>query len=99
MMPRWVWFLSLGGLVAVVAGLGLLLGGRAVLTTETAVIERVAARYVAEAGGGAAVSDCAARPARSARLWLVIACDAGEGPKRTYFVDDYGRVADRETGS
>ena len=85
-MPRAIW-LPVVGLAAAVAGLGLLLGGRAATTTETEVIERVAARYVTETG--AAPEDCAARPAESAGLWLVVAC-AGHA----YFVDPYGRVVD-----
>lgn len=85
-MPRMI-VLWVVVLVAVVAGLGLLLGRRAVSTTETQVIERVAARYVAETG--AAAADCAARPAVSAGLWLVVACAGYE-----YFVDSYGRVVD-----
>ena len=56
-------------------------------TTETEVIDRVAARYVAETG--AAATDCAARPAVSAGLWLVVACAGHE-----YFVDSFGRVVD-----
>ena len=85
-MPR-VIFLPLIGLVAAVAALGLVLGGRAATTTETEVIERVAARYAEETGGGR--SDCAARPAASAELWLVVSCGG-----YAYFVDTYGRVVD-----
>ena len=85
-MPR-VIFLPIVGLVAAVAALGLVLGGRAATTTETEVIDRVAVQYVTETGG--ARSDCAARPASSAGLWLVVAC-AGHA----YFVDTYGRVVD-----
>lgn len=72
--------------------LALLLGGRAATTTETEVIERLAARYVA-AGGGAR-SDCHAAPARSQALWLVVVCEARDGTGMTYFVDRFGRVAD-----
>lgn len=87
-MPRGLHVLPLVALIAVVAGLGLMLGGRAVTTTETEVIERVAERYLGEAGADAARTDCAARPAASADLWLVVACGQYE-----YFVDAYGRVA------
>lgn len=87
-MPRRLLFLPVLALIAAVAGIGLLLGGRAVLTTETEVIERVAARYLADAGQGALRSDCDARPATSADLWLVVVCGRYE-----YFVDAYGRVA------
>lgn len=82
--------LPLVALIAVVAGIGLLLGGRAVTTTETQAIERMAALYLDEAGRGAQRSDCAARPAASADLWLVVTCGGYE-----YFVDAYGRLAHR----
>ena len=85
-MPR-VIFLPVLGLVAAVAALGLVLGGRAATTTETEVIERVATRYIKETGGGR--SDCAARPATSAELWLVVSCGG-----HAYFVDSHGRVVD-----
>jgi len=77
-------------LIAVVVGIGLMPGGRAVTTTETEVIERMAARYLGEAGRGAVRSDCAARPAVSGALWLVVACrdDA-------YLVGAYGRLVHR----
>jgi len=91
-MSRRLIYLPLLGLVAAAAGLGLLLGGRAATTTETDVIERVAERYLAEAGAGAARSDCAARPAVNDALWLVVACGDYE-----YFVDGYGRLVHRNT--
>ncbi|MGI3210507.1 hypothetical protein ACROSR_05255 [Roseovarius tibetensis] len=87
-MPRRMMVLPLVALVAVVAGIGLLLGGRAVTTTETDVIERIAARYLDEAGEDAQRSDCSARPAASDDLWLVVTCGHHE-----YFVDAYGRLA------
>jgi len=89
-MPRRLIFLPVLALVAVVAGIGLILGGRAVTTTETDVIERMVARYLDEAGVGAARSDCVARPAVSDDLWLVVACGDYE-----YFVDAYGRLVHR----
>lgn len=87
-------------LVAVVAGgaaLALLLGGRAATTTETEVIERVAARYLAEGGALAARSDCRAVPAQSERLWLVVICEQEAGRGIEYFVDRFGRIADTKT--
>lgn len=92
-MPRWMLFVPLMALVAAVAGIGLMLGGRSVGTTETEVIERFAARYLAEAGAEAALSDCTARPAQSEGLWLVVACDLRGGSRYEYFVDAYGRLA------
>ena len=89
-MPRGLIFLPLVALIAGVAVFGLILGGRAVTTTETEAIERMASRYLDEAGKGAELSDCAARPAASEDLWLVVTCGAHE-----YFVDPYGRLAHR----
>ena len=89
-MPRRLIFLPVLALIAVVAGIGLMLGGRAATTTETEVIERMAARYLADAGTGAARLDCEARPAVSDDLWLVVACGDYE-----YFVDAYGRLVHR----
>ncbi|WP_210877079.1 hypothetical protein [Roseovarius autotrophicus] len=87
--------LPLAGLVGLAGVLGLLMGLRALNTTETDVIERIAARYVAETGGEARLSDCAATPASSAGLWLVVACVPQAGGRVEYFVDRFGRVADR----
>lgn len=92
-MARWMLFVPVMALVAAVAGIGLMLGGRFVGTTETETIERFAARYLAEAGAGAARSDCVARPAQSDGLWLVVACDLRGDERFEYFVDAYGRLA------
>lgn len=89
-MPRHLILLPVLALIAAVAGLGLKLGGRAVTTSETQVIDDIAARYLDEVGAGAAASDCAARPAMSPGLWLVVTCGAYE-----YFVDAYGRLVHR----
>lgn len=88
-----MFFVPVMALAAAVAGIGLMLGGRFVGTTETEVIERYAARYLAEAGAGAVRSDCVARPAQSEGLWLVVACDLRGGARFEYFVDAYGRLA------
>jgi len=89
-MPRGLIVLPLVAMIAGVAVFGLILGARAVTTTETDAIERMATRYLDEAGEGADRSDCAARPASSEDLWLVVVC----GPYE-YFVDPYGRLAHR----
>lgn len=87
-MSRRLIFVPLVALIAAVAGIGLLLGARAVSTTETEAIDRMAELYLDEAGEGARRTDCAARPATSDDLWLVVACGDYE-----YFVDPYGRLA------
>ncbi|MFB9150795.1 hypothetical protein [Roseovarius ramblicola] len=86
-MPRRLILFPVLILAAAVMVLGLVLGGRAATTTETEVIDRVAARYARETGS--ARDDCAARPAVSAELWLVVTCAEYE-----YFVDAFGRVVD-----
>jgi hypothetical protein len=91
-MRRWMIFVPLLALVAAVTFLGLSMGRKTALSTESQVIEKVAAIYVEE--GGMARTDCHARPARSPDLWLVVTCARlGEGVE--YFIDRYGRVADR----
>jgi len=85
-------FLPLVALVAGLAALGLSLGRKAALSSESEVIEAIAAQYVAD--GGAARSDCHARPAVSEDLWLVVTC-ARAGVGFEYFIDRFGQVADR----
>ncbi len=92
MSRSWVLFLPLVALVAAVTVLGLSMGRKAALTTESEVIEAVAARYLDE--GGTARSDCRARPAVSEGLWLVVTCES-DGVGFEYFIDRFGRVADR----
>lgn len=96
MTPRWLFFAPVLALVLAVAGIGLLLGARLALTTETEVIERVAARYVSEASPQAQRSDCQARPAQSEGLWLIVVCAPEQGQGGVaYFVDRFGRVRDQ----
>ncbi|WP_101068318.1 hypothetical protein [Roseovarius salinarum] len=93
-MPRWLVFAPLLALVGAAAVFGLTLGWKAATTTETQVIDRIAQRYLAEHGAGAAASDCVARPARSDGLWLVVSCRPARGAGAyAYFVDRFGRLA------
>ncbi|MEM9911019.1 MAG: hypothetical protein AAF922_09565 [Pseudomonadota bacterium] len=94
-MTRWMWFMPLIGCVAGLAGLALLLGQRAANTTETEVIERIVELYIKEAGTGAARTDCAAVPAQSEGLWLIVICTRAGGQGAEYFIDRFGRVVDR----
>ncbi len=96
-MPRWMFFAPLIGLVAATAVIGLSLGRKAATTTETDVIEQIAAMYVTEAGPGAAITDCTARPATSDVLWLVVTCTPpglGRGAFE-YFIDRFGGLEHR----
>jgi hypothetical protein len=83
--------LSVGVLVVLAAGIGLIWGLRSLPPGETEIIERMAARYVAETGG--APTDCAARPAAAPAVRLVVICDAGAGaPAWAVAVDRMGRA-------
>lgn len=94
MTPRQMVFAPFIGLVLLTAVLALLMGIRVATTTETDVIERVAALYLDEAGAKAARTDCRAVPAQSEGLWLVITCVGADGNGVEYFIDRFGRVAD-----
>ncbi|WP_397544344.1 hypothetical protein [Roseovarius salis] len=94
MTPRRLLVAPLLAVVLAGAGLAAVLGVRRVTTTETEAITRAAELYVAAAGPGADRTDCQARPARSEGLWLLVVC-AGRGGGMAYFIDDFGRVADR----
>jgi len=88
-------------LVAVVlalVALALLLGKRAVTTTETQVIERVVAQYLRETGATARRKDCWAVPATSQELWLVVSCAPADGARIDYFIDAFGRVTHAARG-
>jgi len=86
-------FAPLVALILCAGVLGWLLGVRSVTPGETEVINRMAALYVEEGGRA---TDCAARPAASDGLWLVVRCGCAETEAaREYFVDDFGRLAHR----
>ncbi|MDO5757431.1 MAG: hypothetical protein Q4P24_07935 [Rhodobacterales bacterium] len=91
-MPRWMFFAPMIALVGASAVIGLSLGRKAMRGNETDVIVQVAARYVAEAGRGALLTDCTARPATSRDLWLVVTCIRPGGQGREYFIDRFGGV-------
>ncbi|PVA12096.1 hypothetical protein DC366_02795 [Pelagivirga sediminicola] len=89
---RWLFYVPVIALVAASAVIGLSLGRKAARTDETDMISQIAARYVAEAGGAARVTDCTARPATSQVLWLVVTCMAPGREGREYFIDRFGAV-------
>ena len=96
-MPRWMLFAPMIALVAASAAIGLSLGRKAMRGSETDVIIKVVARYIAEAGGGARPTDCTARPATSRNLWLVVSCIRPDGQGREYFIDRFGGVRHVDT--
>lgn len=84
-------FAPVAALILGAGVLGWLLGARSVTPGETEVITRMAALYVDEGGRA---TDCAAQPAMSEGLWLVVRCGCATAA-REYFVDDFGRLAHR----
>ena len=96
MIPRWLWWAPLVGLVALGALWALRLGRIAATLTESDVIAAQAADYAARTGRP--VSDCRAFPGSSAGIWIVVVCE-GDGMRTEYFVNRLGGVEDRvETG-
>ncbi len=93
MTPNLRIWAPVAALVALAGVLGWLMGVRSTAPGETEVIERMAALYAEEGGQP---TDCAARPAASDGLWLVVRCACGgDRAVREYFVDDFGRLAHR----
>lgn len=86
---QWPNLAALGFLALGAAWLGLV-WGRAALVTETEVIERYAARYLADrardgTGDTARITDCHAVPGQAGGIWLVVVCGPGPGdPGRIY---------------
>lgn len=97
-MPRWIWFLPLGLIVALAALVGWRQGWLVANVTETQVINAYAARYLddraaAGTGDGARASDCRARPSPEVGVWLVVICGPDpHDPARhyTYHVTRFG---------
>lgn len=75
-MSRWWLFAPFCGLVILAGYLGWQFGQP---VTETDIINRFAARYVGEAGAGAAVTDCLAQPSPRADVRLVVICTHPDG--------------------
>lgn len=97
-MSRWMYYAPMIALVVASAVIGLLLGRKAANPDEGAVIERIAALYVSEAAGAARLTDCAARPAASDVLWLVVTCGPPNGTRvYEYFIDPFGEVEHQNT--
>lgn len=90
-MRRWALFLPLAALVVLTGYLGLRLGQP---LSETQIISRYAARYVAEAGAGAQVTDCAATPHPDARM--IVVCHHADGATYSYVVGARGELFSRE---
>ncbi len=83
-------YVQLGVLLALALGVGVYLGTRDDVLTDSEIIEAMAARYVEETGG--APTDCFARPAPMDDVRLVVICAPSEGPARAYPVDARGNL-------
>ena len=86
-MNRMLLFMPLAALIALTGYLGLRLGQP---LGDTEIIERAAARYVAEAGDGAVRTDCAATAHPQARM--IVVCHHADGRSFSYVMGDRGEV-------
>lgn len=91
-MPRWVWFMPFAALVLALGIWGFRLGWFAATLTETDVIQAYTARYLDTQQKDAKATDCAARPGRQAKVWIVVTCIAPDGARYDYPVDRFGRL-------
>jgi hypothetical protein len=94
-MMRWVYFLPLAGLIAYAAYLGWLRGQ---LPSETEIINRYAAAYLAMAPEGAQPTDCAATSHPDEAIRMVITCAHPSGLVTTYFVGPRGEALPEPQG-
>lgn len=92
MMARWIWFLPLS-LLALGAGIwGFKWGWIAATITETDVITTYAHQYLDEAGSGASITDCTARPGKQPEVWIIVRCQHKNGRVFVYPADRFGRL-------
>lgn len=80
-------FAPLGALIVLTGYLGVRMGQP---LGDTEIIERAAARYVAEAGDGAVRTDCAATAHPQARM--IVVCHHPDGRSFSYVMGDRGEV-------
>ncbi|WP_333714128.1 hypothetical protein [Yoonia sp.] len=86
---RWLYFLPLAGLVAYAAYLGWLRGQ---LPSETEIINRYAAAYLAMAPEGAQPTDCAATSHPDEAIRMIVTCAHPSGLVTTYHVGPRGEA-------
>ncbi|SIT80856.1 hypothetical protein SAMN05421665_1174 [Yoonia rosea] len=94
-MRRAYFFLPLAALVALAAYLGLQYGQ---VPSETEIINRYAAAYLASAPDGAKPTDCAATPHPHDSIRMVITCSHPSGLITTYFVGPRGEALPEPQG-
>ena len=90
-MKGWAIFAPLAALIAFTGYLGLRLGQP---LDDTQIIDRAAARYVAEVGAGAARTDCAATAHPQARM--IVVCHHADGSIHTFVMGDRGEIFERK---
>lgn len=90
-MTRPWFFLPVSLLVTFAAYLGLRAG---YVPTETEIINRYAALYVSDTGGGAQLTDCAATPHPDPAIRMQVICQPVEGEPVTFLVELRGRLVE-----
>lgn len=88
-------FLPVAALATFAGVLGLRMGDR---PTDTEIINRYAAAYLAMAPEGALATDCAATPHADPAVRLVVRCSHTSGLKTTYFVGPRGETLLEQQG-
>lgn len=94
-MKRWMLFVPVAALTAFAGVLGLRLGDQ---PSDTDIINRYAAAYLAMAPEGALASDCAARPHPDQAVRMVITCADPNGVTTNYFVGSRGATVPEPQG-
>ena len=94
-MMRWYYFLPLVGLISYAGYLGWQQGQ---LPSETDIINRYAATYLAMAPEGAQPTDCAATSHPNEGIRMVIVCVHATGLTTTYFVGPRGEALPEPQG-
>ncbi len=92
---RWVYFLPVACLAAYAAYLG---WQRGQLPSETEIINRYAAAYLATAPAGANLTDCAATTHPDPDVRMVVSCAHRSGLVTTYFVGPRGEALPQPEG-
>lgn len=90
-----MWFIPFAGLVVIAGIVGYRMGQ---LPGETEIINRYAATYVAMAGDGAALTDCAATPHPDPAVRLVINCAHPGGLTTTFYAGHRGEALPEPSG-
>ena len=91
-VPRWLWFAPLAGVLMAVAVLAFRQGLTVAQITETDVIETYTAHYVALHGQKARATDCSGRPSAQKGVWIIVTCQSATGQRFDFPIDRFGRL-------